>query len=253
MTNADWYRYYAPRRVATMTPEQIAVDSDAAEQDIAALLGRIPLAPGDRILEIGCGWGRHSLALARRGFTNVRSIDIAPEYLAIAHALAAEHGLRCDFRQQDFSTVDDGPYDAILSLYDRSVCGFPNEVEDARSLRHLASLLVPGGWLIFGINDWPFDLPQPRRDWRETSEGIELLEVLVDHASMTCTDRITLLHPDGRRARYELTRRHYFLPELARLLTEAGFTLASASHRLADRPYGTGEAGLFIYARKEWI
>jgi len=35
-------------------------------------------------------------------------------------------------------------YDAVLSLYDRSVCGFPTEAEDARSLRRIASLLRPG-------------------------------------------------------------------------------------------------------------
>jgi 2-polyprenyl-3-methyl-5-hydroxy-6-metoxy-1,4-benzoquinol methylase len=249
MTNTDWYRYYAPRRLAGLTPERIAADCAAAEADIDALLARIALAPDDRILEIGCGWGRHALALARRGFSRVCSIDIAPEPLALARALADEHGLRCDFRQQDFLAMDDGPYAAILSLYDRSVCGFPGEHEDARSLRHLADLLRPGGRLVFGTDDWPFHLPEPRRDWRETADGIELLEVLVDRVAMTCTDRTTLIRPDGRREEYTLTRRHYFLPELWRLCAEAGLHIENALHRLAEnRPYGDGGDGLFVFA-----
>src|SRR4051812_35587284 len=185
MTNNDWYRYYAPRRLPDLVPEHIAAGRAVAERDLDALLARVDLRPADRILEVGCGWGRHALALAERGFGRVVSIDIAPELLAIARALASEAGLGCTFRQQDFLSVDDGPYDAVLSLYDRSVCGFPTEVEDARSLRRIGSLLRPGGWLVFGINDWPFQLPEARRDWRETADGIELTEVLPDRVAMT--------------------------------------------------------------------
>ncbi|MFV9505810.1 MAG: class I SAM-dependent methyltransferase [Oscillochloridaceae bacterium umkhey_bin13] len=251
MSNNDWYRYHAPRRLVGLTLERIAADSAAAEHDIDAVLERTELAPDARILEVGCGWGRHSLALARHGFTQVCSIDIAPEPLTIAAALASERGLRCDFQLQDFLGVRNRPFAAILSLYDRSVCGFPSEAEDQQSLHHLAGLLAPGGWLVFGINDWPFHLPEPRRDWRETSDGIELIEVTINRAALTCTDRTTLIRPDGQRDRYDLTRRHYVLPELVRLLNTAGFTLTAAQHRLVGRPYGTGEDGLFVYARKE--
>lgn len=250
MSNNDWYRFYAPRRL-DLTPERIAADTAAAEFDLDAVLARTRLDTTQQVLEIGCGWGRHSMVLAQRGFAHVTSIDIAPEPLAIARALAIERGLSCNFRHQDFGTVDDGPFDAILSLYDRSVCGCPSEEEDARSLTHLAKLLVPGGWLVFGINDWPFALPEARRDWREHADGIELLELLPDQVAMTCTDRVTFVRVGGERECYELTRRHYMLPELRRLLHAAGFTVEAVLHRLADdRPYGDGGDGLFVYARR---
>jgi cyclopropane fatty-acyl-phospholipid synthase-like methyltransferase len=57
VSNNDWYRFYAPRRL-DLTPEHIAADSAAAEQDIDVVLERIGLAPDARILEVGCGWGR---------------------------------------------------------------------------------------------------------------------------------------------------------------------------------------------------
>jgi SAM-dependent methyltransferase len=251
MSNDDWYRYYAPRRLATLTAAQQAADRAAAERDIDAVLARTGLRPAERILEIGCGWGRHSLPLARRGFGAVVSIDIAPEPLALAEQLARSAGLLCDLRRRSFSDVDEGGFQAILSLYDRSVCGFPTEAEDARSLAHLAGLLRPGGWLVFGINDWPFQLPQATQRWHDTPDGLELVEVLPDRAAMTCTDRVTLVRPDGKRATYTLTRRHYYLPELRRLLVGAGFELVTALHRLVEeRPYGDGGDGLFIYARR---
>jgi hypothetical protein len=112
-------------------------------------------------------------------------------------------------------------------------------------------LLEPGGWLLFGINDWPFALPQPSQRWEETDLGIELVEVVPDRAAMTCTDRVTLVRPDGGRHAYALTRRHYYLPELRRLLQEAGLCLEGAWHRLDPRrPYGDGEEGLFVLARR---
>jgi SAM-dependent methyltransferase len=250
-TNADWYRFYAPRRIAALTRQQMVDDRARAEQDLDAVLARAGLSSSDRILEIGCGWGRHSLAFARRGFGRVVSVDIAPAPLELARALAREAGLGCDIRQQDFGLVRDGPYAAILSLYDRSVCGFPSEEEDARSLRHLAGLLEPGGWLVFGINDWPAKLPAASEQRRETGEGIELVEVIPEPAAMTCTHRVTLMRPDGRQERHALTRRHYSLPELWRLVAQSGFVPLAAFHRLAEeRPYVEGGDGLFVYARR---
>lgn len=251
MSNNDWYRFYAPRRVAGLTAEQIGTEQAAAEHDLEFVLAQTGVASGDRILEIGCGWGRHALAFARRGFTAVTSIDIAPDPLALARALASETGDRCVFRQQDFAEVADGPYRAILSLYDRSCCGFPTEGEDLASLRRLAGLLEPMGWLLFGINDWPFNLPEASQRWEESEAGIELVDVIPDRVRMTCTDRVTLVARDGARRSYALTRRHYYLPEICRLLRSSGLELAGAFHRLDSlRPYGEGADGLFVVARR---
>ena len=146
------------------------------------------------------------------------SVDIAPECIELARARAATAGLRCEIREQAFGEVQDGPYAAVLSLYDRSVCGFPSEAEDARSLRHLGGLLEPGGWLVFGINDWPAGLPEAGESREETGDGVELVEVVPDPVTMTCTHRVTLTRPDGRQERHALTRRHYSLRELRRLV-----------------------------------
>src|SRR3954464_14524110 len=99
MSNNSWYLYNVPRRIAALTHEQIDADRAAAERDVDAVLRRTDLRPGDAILEIGCGWGRHALAFARRGFSAVTSIDIAAQSLALARALASEHGLSCAFQQ----------------------------------------------------------------------------------------------------------------------------------------------------------
>ena len=104
---------------------------------------------------------------------------------------------------------------------------------------------------MFGINDWPADLPVASESRGETGEGIELVEVIPDPVAMTCTHRVTLTRPDGRREAHALTRRHYSLPELRRLLTESGFVpLAASIVSPRKPPYAEGGEGLFVYARR---
>ena len=113
-------------------------------------------------------------------------------------------------------------------------------------------MLRPGGSLLFGIRDWPVDLPRPARDWRETPLGLLLEETLPDAAAMTCAHRTILIAPDGRREEQTLTRRHYSLPEVRRLLDEAGFATLAAYHAFDERrPYGGEAHGLVVLARRK--
>jgi SAM-dependent methyltransferase len=249
--NNACYIYHSARHAAELSAESRAAGSAAAERDIDFIVAQLALAPHERLLEIGCGWGRHSLVLHERGFRRLTSVDIAPATLAIARERAETAGSAADFRLCDFRSLgDEPPFDAILSLYDRSCLGYPTEAEDRRSLAFLHRLLRPGGQLWFGIGDWPVALPRPGRDWREWAGGVELLETIPDAAAMTCTDRTTVLAPEGRRV-YTLTRRHYSLPEIRCLLDDSGFELVGAWHALdARRPYGAEAEGLFVLARR---
>ena len=174
------------------------------------------------------------------------SVDIAPECLELARARAATAGLRCEIREQAFGQVRDGPYAAVLSLYDRSVCGFPSEAEDARSLRHLGGLLEPGGWLVFGINDWPAGLPEAwRRAGKRRAEGVELVEVVPDPAD---DDVHAPGHPGAARRPAGTARAHSaaLLAARAQAAARGGKRIRplAALHRLAEeRPYAEGGEG----------
>lgn len=175
-TNA-WYIHQSVRHAAELTAASRREGIAAAERDIDCIVAQLALTPRDRLLEIGCAWGRHSLVLHERGFRNLTSVDIAPAMLSIARERAAAAGAALDLRQCDFRALTaEAPFDAILSLYDRSCVGFPTEDEDRRSLALLHRMLRPGGQRFFGIGDWPIALPIARRDWREWAGTVELLE-----------------------------------------------------------------------------
>jgi ubiquinone/menaquinone biosynthesis C-methylase UbiE len=249
--NNAWYQYHSLRQVNELTAASQANGIAAAKRDIDFIVTAMGLQPSDRLLEVGCGWGRHTLILQERGFRNLTSVDIAPAMLTVARERAATTNCAADLRECDFRDLSAEPsFDAILSLYDRSCCGFASEAEDRQSLDTLHKMLRPGGLLFFGIGDWPVALPTARRDWREWGGVVELLETIPAAAAMTCTDRTTVLVPAGRQV-YTLTRRHYSLPELRHLLHDADFAIEQAWHAFdAARPYGAEHEGLFVLTRR---
>ena len=102
--------YSAARFVPGDTLEQ------AQQRKIALLLDRLELKPGDRLLEIGCGWGALAIAAARRG-ANVVGLTLSEEQKDYADARIAEAGLtdKIDIRLTDYRDIDE-QYDAIASV-----------------------------------------------------------------------------------------------------------------------------------------
>ncbi|MEG3154514.1 cyclopropane-fatty-acyl-phospholipid synthase family protein [Sphingomonas sp. RB1R13] len=88
----------------------------AQHRKIALLLDRLELKPGDRLLEIGCGWGALAIAAARRG-ASVVGLTLSQEQKDYADARIAEAGLtdKIDIRLTDYRDID-GSFDAIASV-----------------------------------------------------------------------------------------------------------------------------------------
>src|SRR3954463_4969123 len=86
------------------------------EQEVDFLVDALALKPGHRVLDVGCGPGRHALALARRGF-DVIGVDLSPEFVALARAAAAAEGLTARFEEHDVRALAyDADFDAAICL-----------------------------------------------------------------------------------------------------------------------------------------
>ena len=90
----------------------------AQDAKVRRALQQVAVQPGERVLEIGCGWG----ALAEMGATefgvSVTGVTLSTEQLEFAQQRMARLGLqeRADLRLQDYRDIQDGPYDAICSI-----------------------------------------------------------------------------------------------------------------------------------------
>jgi cyclopropane-fatty-acyl-phospholipid synthase len=92
-------------------------DLDAAqERKIALLLDRLQIRPGNRLLEIGCGWGALAIAAARLGAV-VTGLTLSTEQKAWSERRIAEEGLsdRITIRLEDYREHG-GAYDAVASV-----------------------------------------------------------------------------------------------------------------------------------------
>jgi cyclopropane-fatty-acyl-phospholipid synthase len=71
---------------------------------------------GDRVLEIGCGWGALAECAAREFGATVTGVTLSKEQLAWAEKRLVDADLPGDLRYQDYRDIDDGPFDAIASI-----------------------------------------------------------------------------------------------------------------------------------------
>jgi SAM-dependent methyltransferase len=86
------------------------------EQEVEFLVDALGLTHGMRVLDVGCGPGRHSLSLARRGF-EVVGVDHSAEFVRLAREAASAQGLAVEFEELDVRELDRvGEFDATICL-----------------------------------------------------------------------------------------------------------------------------------------
>lgn len=88
----------------------------AQEAKVRRALAECGVRPGDRVLEIGCGWGALAESAARDFGASVTGVTLSREQLAFGQARLASGGLAGELRYQDYRDIADGPFDAIASI-----------------------------------------------------------------------------------------------------------------------------------------
>ena len=120
-------------------------------QEVDFLIAELGLTEGDRVLDVGCGPGRHSHELARRGITVV-GLDVSERFVALARAAAPDGStfVRGDARAMTF----DEEFDASISLCQGAFglggpgpfAGDPQNIgPDLAVLQGMRRALRPGG------------------------------------------------------------------------------------------------------------
>ncbi|MFC6067890.1 SAM-dependent methyltransferase [Streptomyces ochraceiscleroticus] len=121
---------------------------EEAQRDKLDLICRkLDLKEGERLLDVGCGWGSMVLHAAEHYGVRAVGVTLSEEQAAYARKRVADAGLtdRIEIRVQDYRLVKDGPYDAISSIGMAEHVGRARYAEYAADLHHL---LKPGGRLL---------------------------------------------------------------------------------------------------------
>ncbi|MFC9259618.1 class I SAM-dependent methyltransferase [Streptomyces hydrogenans] len=181
---------------------------EEAQRDKLDLVARkLALKEGDRLLDVGCGWGSMAIHAAREYGARVVGITLSREQAAFARKRIAEEGLtdRIEIRVQDYRDVADGPFDAISSI------GMAEHVGAVRYREYadlLYGLLKPGGRL---LNHQISRRPEPDEEAYHVDAFIDAY-VFPDGELAPMGRTLTTLEAAGFEVRdVEALREHYAL------------------------------------------
>ncbi len=99
-----------------------------------------------RILDLACGAGRHSISLAKRGYTKVTGVDLSPTLITIARTSAKEQNVDVNFVESDMLHFT-GEYDLILNLF-TSYGYFETDEENESVITKVGNALAPNGYFV---------------------------------------------------------------------------------------------------------
>ena len=220
-----------------------------AMSEVEQLISLLKIKPGAHVLDLCCGVGRHSLELARRGFT-VTGVDRTNLYLDEATRLAKDEKLKIEFVQDDMRTFSrPEAFDAIINLF-TSFGYFEKPKDDRQVIENVYRSLKPGGiFLIDIMGKEVLARIFQERVWSEQDGTLILQEHNITNNWSWIENRWIIIN-DDKRTEFKITHRVYSATELASLLTECGFRQAEAFGDLSGSPYDHAARRLVMVARK---
>lgn len=220
-----------------------------AEEQVGEVEALLGIEPPLRVLDLCCGPGRHTLALARRGY-RVLGVDRTEHFLEEARRRADEEGLDVDLAHADMRDfVEPEGFDVALNML-TSFGYFEDPDEDTKVIANLYESLVPGGRALLDMMGKEILARAfQAREWHERHGDFYLYErrILADWSWIE--NRWIRIDMDERHE-YTVGHRLYSALEFKRLLMDGGFVDVRAYGGLDGRPYDQEAERLVVVGTK---
>lgn len=216
------------------------------------------LTGSERILDMACGFGRHSLELARRGF-DVVGVDYTKAFIDDARKSASEKNLNVDFIHADIRDIEiHNEFDVVLNMADGAIGYFDTDEENLIIFDLISSVLKPGGKHFMDVcNAEHAELFFPKRHWSIGKKMLSLPEFDWDkeRRRMLFTDwGITfgeVATPPENRVKDTRGIRLYSRAELEAILIKRNMKILTTYSNYYGKAETNHELQLMVYSIKE--
>jgi SAM-dependent methyltransferase len=216
----EWFRRFFGEEYLKLDRHQDTLSAvDFIEQ-------ALHLEPGQRVLDLCCGYGRHAVELARRGY-RVFGYDLSPVLLGRAQQNASGQGVEVHWTLGDMRRLPYGPrFDAVISMF-TSLGYFDQEVENFRVLQGMSQVLGSGGRFVIETVNRDFlvrhFLPL---EWSRHS-GMLVLEKRSFDVARSRSDIDVIVLENGVETALSHSIRVYGFTELQMLLASVGLNTSA--------------------------
>lgn len=219
----DWAREYFDRGYGQRWG--LRAPNDQVQTDAAGIWKLLELSAGERLADVGCGHGRHALALAQRG-ARVVGTDASQPLLSRARELSqlarSASWVLADMRSLPFPS---NAFDAALIM--DAFGFFETEDQDATALREIGRTLKPGGRLLLKVVNGEIVLNDLRPIEHEEREG-QVIDISRTLSGRVMSERVRISGPRGG-GEYRREQRLYRSSDLQQMLARVGMPMRSLS------------------------
>ena len=258
----DWWRSIF-NQLYLKTDADVVADQNITRQEIDLFSNFLSLSKEDRILDLCCGQGRHSLELARRGFRNTDGLDRSSYLIQKAKSNAKKENLNIRFREGDARKL---PYSAdsfdVIMILGNSFGYFETIQDDIRVLKEVFRVLKPWGRLLIDVTDGEYLKKnfQPRSwEWIDKKHFVCRERSLSVDSNRLISREVIVNSEKGVIADQFYAERLYSRENIEKLMALIGFNdftfhgeIATDSKRNQDLGMMKQRIILTSKAKKEW-
>ncbi|MEM7333340.1 MAG: methyltransferase domain-containing protein [Chloroflexota bacterium] len=199
--------------------------SERTQMEVDFVLAQLALPAGSAILDVGCGFGRHAIELARRGF-QITAVDPASAMIERGRADAQKAGVEVDFKQvAGEQLVFENQFDAAIALFTTIGQLSAQAGNSSQALKPIYAALKPGGQLIVEVPqmDTAVKNLKPFDQFGSEAQGTRI-EREFDAQTQIVTEKFEL-YGVGKSRHFLLQYRLFSQDGLIQLMQQAGFEI----------------------------
>jgi len=243
--NDSFFDGYYKEIWRSMIPGELTV------KEVDFMIPYFKLEKGSRVLDLMCGYGRHAIALGRKGI-EVSAVDNLADYIDEIKAVAEKEKLTVKAFQNsvlDFKTGD--RFDLVLLM--GNSLNFFDANDTAKILSNTCSFLKPGGHLL--INSWSIAEIALTKFKEKSSSQVADMKFLADSKLFFSPTRIEtesiIIAPDGQTETKKGIDYVYSLVEMETMLSKAGLQLKKVYSIPGRKEFTAGEPRAYLVAEKK--